>query len=1170
MERPSVSNLTTNLKSLSTPDTARTWQSGFNENVGGDVLRAFTNNWIAPAAQIPYAAKETFGKNKTGWERGVGGIQLAGNLASTFFPGIEDLAYMGLQGVKGYTKLKRQGATKEEQLLELKRNVTGQNYTGLGDALSDDPTVQTIGNLAELPLMIAGGVISRKAALKDLETVKANAPAIKEFISRARAYDLLDPAQQMKVWKDLDTYVDMAQPGMTKGKEWVKLDIADKFKYGLRFIQDKYYLAFHPEELKYAGLNTRELKGKPIQPPSSVNPKGSLQTQPVPDFQTGKILSTQQSGGGVPIRTTANEAVSSPNIITEKGQLNINKLNVEGAGKEVLQVQEANVKPTVIGNKQVVDMARTAKGTGTLTDETMTKLMAQQLKNRQVVVDLTEQFNNAKKSGASDVELAKIMLNISDQSKTARQGGTFAGRILQAQNILADESATPMQKIFALLDNAGIDNKKYMKDAVKVDWENPTQVVDFYRKYVPPKFGEILDEIRYSNMLSSPLTHIVNTASNALQTGVIAPVEKTITGALDWGKSTLTGSERKYYTSAGIDYAGGYIKALPEAFTKFKKVLSGEQVLVKPDYERIPTGTKGILSKYTTPLKMLEAADQFFKTLVEGGVTSELKKSPQKLSTIQISSQATKEANYRLFRQAFDPNGEMGSGIVLRVFDKWNSAIANLRRLPGGKWVLPFLQTPTNILKQGVEFSPLGFTTAIGAKAPIEQISKALIGTSVFLGAYGLAKSGLTTWDAPASGSERDLYYAAGMQPYSVKIGGNWVSYSKLGPLSYPIAMAAALANAEKKNPDKTFIQNVGQGVSGILGFFGDQSYVRSIGDLVDAIRGGGNMGSSALTSEGANLAGQLIPYHSFLTWLGRLTDPTYYKASNFSEKLMKDIPIIGKNLQPYTDLQGNPSKRDYPLINAVSPYQVTQQKEPAAGMLQTLQSQKIGNDVQKRADEAFLAGDATASVGGGTYRYVEDGTLKKIETNKVTSMPEGSNYQKALKEKEAYKLVDNIMASGLKPEEKQQALQDLGISTEDATYYNIAKESTDLKNVYITDEINRIMSGTTDRGQMLNYLASQRKEVNGDMILADAVVTQLYNDEIISKSEATMLKNLKIVNGKPVVKLTGRGAKTAIKKVSALGTPTKISAPKIKTMAQLLAKSGKIRTKNYNFKKTI
>ncbi|MBI5954461.1 MAG: hypothetical protein HY865_22620 [Chloroflexi bacterium] len=712
--------------------------------------------------------------------------------------------------------------------------------------------------------------------------------------------------------------------------------------------------------------------------PSS--PKGNYKEKvAVPDLSSNAQLK-MQSNSEISTPTKANQAVSlEPSI--EKGQLNINRLNVKGAGKKVLQAQEAQVQPTVIGNKEVVAMARTAKGTSAMTDEQMKRLMAQQLKNRQAVVDLTRQYNEAKKSGASDIELGRIMLDMANQSRTARQGGTFAGRLLQAQNIVADQSASPMQKILALLDNAGVGEEKYLKDAVKVNWDNPAEVVSFYRKYVPPKFGEVLDEIRYSNMLSSPLTHITNVVSNAVQTGIVTPIEKTITGVLDMGKSLLTGSERKYYATAGIDYAGGYVRALPEAIKKAWGVLSGDVVSVRPDYENIPTGSTGIMKAYTLPLRALESMDQFFKTLVEGGVTNELQKGPQKLSGIKVADMAKKEADYRLFRQAFDPNGELGQGGVLKMFDKWNSAIANVRRLPGGKWILPFLQTPTNILKQGVEYSPLGFSTAIGAKNPTEQISKALIGTGVFMGAYQLAQGGLTSWEAPTSEKERELYYAAGMQPYSVKMGDKWVSFSKLGPLSYPLAMAAALASAEKNNPDKSKIENVGKSVSGMLGFFGDQSYVRSIGDLVDAIQGGVSIGASALQAEGANLAGQMIPYKSFLTWLGRMIDPTYRKASTFGERLSKDLPIIGSKLEPYTDINGNPSLRDFPILNSVSPYKVTQEKQPAAGLLEEYQTKKIEKAVGKRADEEFLAGDKEKQVSGNVYRYIDDnGAVKQID----------------------------------------------------------------------------------------------------------------------------------------------------------------------------------------------
>lgn len=160
LEKPSLSNLKENLKLLSKPETAREWQSGFNEDFGGDVLRSFINNWVAPAAQIPHAAKEAVaGEKKTPLERGLYGATLAGNVASTLLPGIEDLLYMGFQGLKGYGKAGQEGKSQKEKLLSAKRGVTGQEYAGLGEAITTEPNLQAVANLAEIPLaLLVGGV----------------------------------------------------------------------------------------------------------------------------------------------------------------------------------------------------------------------------------------------------------------------------------------------------------------------------------------------------------------------------------------------------------------------------------------------------------------------------------------------------------------------------------------------------------------------------------------------------------------------------------------------------------------------------------------------------------------------------------------------------------------------------------------------------------------------------------------------------------------------------------------------------------------------------------------------------------------------------------------------------------------------------------------------------
>lgn len=869
------------------------------------------------------------------------------------------------------------------------------------------------------------------------------------------------------------------------------------------------------------------------------NPKGIRTSQEMVSDLSSTTGLNKPLEGEISTRTMANQEVSSQPIISNKGKLNLERLAVDEKGKQALQDINQGIPTSVISNKSVIEKAKMAKGNNKpMSDKQMQNLLAQQLKNRQQVVDLSAKFSKAKSEGASEVELSKIMLELANQSRTAQQGGTFAGRLLQAQNIVADQSATPMQKILALLDNAGVSQDKYLKDSIKVNWENPTEVVKFYRKYVPPKLGEVLTEIRYTNMLSSPLTHITNIASNALQTGLVTPVEKTVTGLLDAVRSQITGKEREYYASAGINYTKGYLKSLPEALQKARNIMNQTETTIRPDMEYMPTGVGGPLQAYTTPLRALEAMDQLFKTLVQGGVTKELQAGPKKMSQTQIGSQASKEADYRLFRQAFDPNGELGQGPVLQLFDKWNSAINGLRRLPGGKWVLPFLQTPTNILKQGVEYSPLGVITAPGSKAPLEQLSKTLIGTAVYATAYQLASSGLTSWEAPNGEKERALYYAAGMQPYSVKIGDKWVSFSKLGPLSYPIAMAAALAEAERKNPDKTKTENIAKSVSGMLGFFGDQSYVRSIGDLVDAIQGGVNVGPSAISGQAANLAGQLIPYKSFQTWLGRIIDPTYRKAQTFTEKMIKDLPILGSQLEPYRDLQGRESKRDLPLLNAVSPLRVTQEKSGAVPMYERYQEAKTQ---RKRIDDAkkkIEAGQEVDSI-GGVYLNMDGST---VDVGKVASMPSTSGFDKVKKQEATYKILDDVLK--LPIDQQEEALKKLNITPYQAQYYQVSNSSVEAKTAFVQDQIESMINQGSTRNDVIGQLIKLREDVNGTQIASDNVLKKLVDQNIISQSDYNNLKQVKLENGQIKRKVTGRAKKVKAPQYNfkALMKPTKVA----------------------------
>ena len=117
-------------------------------------------------------------------------------------------------------------------------------------------------------------------------------------------------------------------------------------------------------------------------------------------------------------------------------------------------------------------------------------------------------------------------------------------------------------------------------------------MANFYRQFVKPSLGEIIDEYRYINLLSSPRTHIVNAFSNLIQGVVLNPVTKLYSGGIDLVGSALRGTERTHYISEVPAYNKRMFNSIGEAYTGVVKEMRGKPNNYTPDISRIPTTTK--------------------------------------------------------------------------------------------------------------------------------------------------------------------------------------------------------------------------------------------------------------------------------------------------------------------------------------------------------------------------------------------------------------------------------------------------------------------------------------------------------------------------------------------------------------------------------------------------
>lgn len=170
----------------------------------------------------------------------------------------------------------------------------------------------------------------------------------------------------------------------------------------------------------------------------------------------------------------------------------------------------------------------------------------------------------------------------------------------------------------------------------------------------------------------------------------------------------------------------------------------------------------------------------------------------------------------------------------------------------------------------------------------------------------------------------------------------------------------------------------------------------------------------------------------------------------------------------------------------------------------------------------------------------------------------------------EAYKISNKIMddmrVGGLSADQTVKMLSDLGITEEDASYYYMASQNQDVRADMIRSAIGE-NADQLDRNGLINSLIELRREVNGKMVLQNAIIDDLYNDDLITDNERKVLKAIEYKDGKPRLKKSsglGSGSSAKTKTVTkAMGTAL-VNASKA-TRKALNASKSSIKVKDYS-----
>jgi hypothetical protein len=210
---------------------------------------------------------------------------------------------------------------------------------------------------------------------------------------------------------------------------------------------------------------------------------------------------------------------------------------------------------------------------------------------------------------------------------------------------------------------------------------------------------------------------------------------------------------------------------------------------------------------------------------------------------------------------------------------------------PALKIVVPFFKTPANIGLQVIErtpFAPLSSQwreeVAKGGVYRDMALAKVTLGSAVLATFGALAAEGNITGRGPARKADRDALLRDGWQPYSLKIGDKYYSYSGMEPISALLAIAADYAEYAKHEPDASKIEEVFLGGTyGLYEYLKEQPYLQGVAEVAKLI--GSNQqgevdGKKIVDGLVKQFGGFVIggspagAYSSLLAGIERLSDP--------------------------------------------------------------------------------------------------------------------------------------------------------------------------------------------------------------------------------------------------------------------------------------------------------
>ncbi len=545
----------------------------------------------------------------------------------------------------------------------------------------------------------------------------------------------------------------------------------------------------------------------------------------------------------------------------------------------------------------------------------------------------TRKLADAAISGSEDDKAAFVKSFLLHAAITEKASGAAAeaGRALNIYRKVAQAQIGDRKAIQdAVRRMQGGASPEQIAEMVKSFADDPTALNKFARDAIKPRFRDKLMFVWINSLLSGPKTHVVNMTSNLLTAAMSFPEHALAAGI---GKSHS--GDKVLLSELGPRFYG-MVRGGAEGLSAAREAFAIGEAGGKVDAIRPAIGgTAGRI--ISIPTRALNAEDVFFKSMArrselaglavrkarsEGLKGEALQSRIDEIlanptdAMIQASNDA---ALYKTFQRPLGPAGQK----LATAIEAWGWP----------KLFIPFIRTPTNLIKYAAEHSPAAPLLkevrndflAGGARRDL-AIARMTMGTGIAASIAGLAANGHITGGGPADPSAKRALEANGWQPYSFKIGDTYISYRRLDPWATVIGMAAdsvelQSAMTEKQQQDAGAVM-----VGAMVKNLSNKTWLSGLSDLVDAITDPQANAKNVLTRLGSSMATPTIAAQTAqaIDPVSRDTNGNGY-IDTLRKKIEARIPGASKNLIPRRDIFGNEVRNEAnPVARMISPFDVS------------------------------------------------------------------------------------------------------------------------------------------------------------------------------------------------------------------------------------------------------